>query len=248
MDKQLYYEKGEWIKMNEYDSNYFLENWKDQLQEFRQPWPEWEELENLIHTLSFELIYEEYMNANYLVSDLYKENFYVIHKIPFSEYKEDKRNELFNYLSVIPSYFIPLLDFKIIDVYKEDKRKMLYVSSSGGIGNALSSEQMVWIKEKNEQGGALGPFPNPWEGSIPEDQKLFLLQTSIAGTDFFCSSKQTIYVIDLDNKKYLPIGKLDDFIRWCIRINLELNNWHNAFFKKTYFDDYNLTYQDTWMD
>ena len=158
--------------MNEYDSDYFLKHWKEQLKEYCQPWPEWKELENLIHTLSFELIYEEYMNANYLVS---------------------------------------------------------------------------WMKKKNEQGGALGPFPNPWE-SIPEDQKLFLLQTTISGTDFFCSSKQIIYVIDSDNKKYLPIGKLDDFIRWCIRINLELKNWHNAFFKKIYFNEYNLKYQDTWMD
>jgi hypothetical protein len=188
------------------------------------------------------------MDANYLVSDLYKDNYFVIHKIPFSEYEEDKKNEFLDYLDIIPSYFIPLLDFKIIDLYNEDKRKINYVSYSGGIGSALSSKRMTWLKEKNEAGGALGLYPNPWDGSISKDEKLFLLQSTISGTDFFCSSKQSVYVIDLDNKKYLPIGNLENFIRWCIRINLETKNWHNEFFNKTYFDEYDLKSQDTWMD
>ena len=57
-----------------------------------------------------------------------------------------------------------------------------------------------------------------------------------------------MYVLDNNNRDYLFLGELDDFIRWCLRLNLEKENWHNGYFNKLYFDEYHLKYQDTWMD
>ena len=225
-------------------------DWLKQLKTYRQAWPEWDQLEKLVKNLSFDIVEEYYTETDYLVSDLIEDKFYLVYKVPTTEYK-DFKNKFEKNPEIFPTYFIPLLDLKLIEPYGTEKAKETkegVVLYSGGIGGSLSYEEITWIQEENETGGALGLYPNPWKGSIPKEHKLFRLQSTISGTDFFCSTEKKVYILENSNEKYLPIGTLDNFIRWCLRMILEKKNWHNAYFDKLYFDEYNLSYQDTWMD
>jgi len=229
--------------------------WLKQINNYKQPWPEWETLTKFANENEFELADYEYINGLYLVTKKDENRFMWIHKISDSKYDVKDEKGFITLQKPFTNYLLPLFDLK----WEDD------VMMAGGIAAQAQQGTMVTLgKEKNEP-YVIESYNNQRftdqehlemyinyekkENVKFLDKKLYTFQTCSGGMPmYFTDDDLNIYLFNIDSKEFEIIGSMENFVRYCLYFVLKKKNWYVTYCNKEKINEYNLKYLNHMMD
>ncbi|MFX1452645.1 MAG: hypothetical protein ACFFCM_17540 [Promethearchaeota archaeon] len=229
--------------------------WLKQINNYKQPWPEWVNLKKFVEENEFELADYEYTSGLFLVTKEDKNRFMWIHKISDSKYDVEDEKGFITLQKPFPNYLLPLIDLKWEDS----------VMMAGGIAAEAQQGTMRTLgKEKNEPYVIESynnqrftdqehlemyiNYENKENVKFP-DKKLYTFQTCSSGMPMcFTDEDLNIYLYNNDSEGFEIIGSMENFVRYCLHFVLEKKNWYLTYCNKEKIKDYNLKYLNHMMD
>ncbi len=204
--------------------------WLSRLNEFRQRWPEWKSLYELINTTPFSLYHCQEADADYLVS---KEHF-------------SGRRILFNtscltddsYLpEFFPRYLVTLYDLKYV---KKGMSKREMCRMPGGIASCLKSESLMFMEKRNPRlfERIIG-YNDPGRLNLNTGD-LYTLQTNPFGDYIFSDRTHQVQLYSIKDGDFKVIARLNNFIHYCVYCFVNGMDWYTDGYTRdrdTYYFD-----------
>ena len=76
------------------------------------------------------------------------------------------------------------------------------------------------------------------------NEETYCFQTNYCGSIFCSTSSGCIVSFSANAKRFVTIGLIDDFLRYCLMSVLQHRDWFRSYRDKFRIDEYNLTHSD----
>lgn len=224
-----------------------LSRWRKQLADYRQPWPEWEQLERFVNQLDFSLEADEALpfRTHFLAGSPDRSGRKLIHSV-ITPQQEKQFLDAVAQIPAFPRYLVPLLDLKYADC----------LMMAGGIASYLCVYDM---SSRFELPTPIGPEtcrlqPHAIQYQPPEtvrwpEKSTFPFQSNASGGVFFLDDNSDVTSFSVEQCGFALIGSADDFIRYCLVALLANQDWYGSYQRRWRLSDYRLAFvEDVGMD
>lgn len=227
------------------------EIWLNQLVRFRQTWPEWNKLEQILPDYPVHLEDFAHTEDLFLAGTANEEGIRLIHLISNQKWECESESEFLVLPQFLPKYVIPLVDLK----WTND------LMMAGGLAVRIAPGYQEIITQKDGErcilthyegtprydAGALEPLlldSDPQTIKFPPFD-LYTFQSSPSGIPvFFIDSKElNIFLFNPRTREFDVIGSLPNFLRYCLRSILRKEDWYSAYQKQDSLKGYDLRYR-----